>query len=88
MKVSSLGFTTQCERCHWRYPTRLLSPMQTSKGATGDICGICALAVSNEVHGITREKFTGQYAEHLRQEAIQWRERHPDLAPAPSGEKS
>lgn len=73
--------TTQCERCHWRYPARLLSPMQTSKGNTGDICGICALEVSNEVLGFKREHFTGEYAEQLRQSAISWRRRHPDMQP-------
>lgn len=73
--------TTACERCKWRYPARLLSSMTTSKGDTGEICGICALAVSNEVHGIQRTEFTGQWAEHLRQEAIEWRKRHPDMGP-------
>jgi hypothetical protein len=75
--------TTKCERCHWTYPIRLLSAMKTSKGDTGEICGICALALKNEVHGTHDEHFNGQWAEHLRMEAISWRRRHPDMGPAP-----
>jgi hypothetical protein len=73
--------STKCESCHWRYPMALLSPYHSSAGNVGPVCGICALLMSNKDLGIERLKFTGPHAEHLRQMALTWRERHPDLAP-------
>lgn len=35
-----------------------------------DLCGICALEITNHIHGIKRKKFGGEMAESLRQEAI------------------
>jgi hypothetical protein len=73
--------TNQCEECRWLYPFTYLAPLITSKGRTGDVCGICALVLSNRALGIERTEFTGRMAEHLRLMALNWRRRHPDLKP-------
>jgi hypothetical protein len=75
--------STKCESCHWRYPHSMLSPYHSSAGNLGPVCGICALLLSNRDLGMERTHFTGQFAEHMRQMALTWRERHPDLGPKP-----
>jgi hypothetical protein len=45
------------------------------------MCGICALAVSNHIHGINRDKFTGAGAEFMRQSAIAFRKFNPEKGP-------
>lgn len=65
----------KCEECNYNYPSRLLSPMQSSKGNTGPICGICALELSNKVLSLKRDKFNGPRAESMRLEALKYRER-------------
>jgi hypothetical protein len=70
-----------CRNCGWTYPTYYLAPMRSSAGDVNDVCGICALILSNKVLGLERTQFSGQMAEHLRGMAISWRKNHPDLAP-------
>jgi hypothetical protein len=36
-------------------------------------CGICALELSNTIHGINRKKLNGPIAESMRLKAIEWR---------------
>jgi hypothetical protein len=45
------------------------------------VCGICALEVRNELHGLTDKKFDSPMAEHMRQLAVKWRKKHADLKP-------
>jgi hypothetical protein len=73
--------TNLCAECGWPYPFTYLAPLHTSKGTTGDVCGICALVLSNQALGIERTEFTGRMAEHLRLMALSWRRRHADLKP-------
>jgi hypothetical protein len=65
----------QCGKCGVRYPEDLLSPFQSSRGGTLPVCGVCALELSNEIHGVKRERFDGERAEAMRQEALAWREK-------------
>jgi hypothetical protein len=63
----------KCARCKINYPAAILNPVHTDKGVTGEVCGICALEMSNEIHGIHRKRFDGEVAEHMRQQALAWR---------------
>ena len=67
---------TKCGHCKVKYPDELLSPMFTNKGITEDVCGICALALSNEALGINRKEFNGEIAEQMRLDAIEFRKKH------------
>lgn len=73
--------TEKCGECKWPYPDWYMSQMATNEGYTKPICGICALRLINEAHGIHRKAFTGEYAESMRQMALTWRETHKDLEP-------
>jgi len=72
---------TRCPECKWEYPENLLNSMFVNGGHTPPICGQCALEISNRTHGISRKKFDGPIAEHMRQLAIRWRKRNPKRAP-------
>ena len=65
---------TRCSRCQWKYPDELLHTQTTHLGTTHNVCGICALVVSNELMSEKRDKFDGPKAEELRQAAITWRQ--------------
>jgi protein-arginine kinase activator protein McsA len=69
----------KCDECHWDYPQFLLSAFVTNKETLSRklVCGICALQLSNQLHGDNRVKFTGSEAERLRLRAINWRKQHP-----------
>lgn len=65
----------KCTVCKIKYPSEILSPafgLETK----GVICGICALQLSNELHGDNRIEFNGETAEDFRLEAIEWRKKH------------
>ena len=64
---------TQCNACKWEYPDGYTAPLLTTEGSMAEICGICALEISNKLHGINRKKFDGQRAEEMRQDAIAYR---------------
>lgn len=75
-----------CGECKWKYPAEILNPMfiatpETGGGYTADICGLCALEISNRVSGVTRKRFHGVMAEQLRQDAFHWRKKHPECKP-------
>lgn len=65
----------KCNKCEVSYPDDYLSPIITSQGSVGQVCGICALEISNEALGIKRNKFNGEMAEEARQDAIAWRQK-------------
>lgn len=65
----------KCGNCGVVYPNGYTSPMHTGDGSTDNICGICALELSNAYHGVIRKKFDGTMAEELRQNAIAWRKK-------------
>lgn len=67
---------TRCSRCRWNYPDELVTTFVSSFG-NAEVCGICALALSNQLHGDNRKKFHGQLAEEKRLDAIDWRKKHP-----------
>lgn len=71
----------KCTSCQWEYPDHLLNPLMTSHGMVGQVCGICALAISNDMLGIKRKKFDGENAEELRLEAVAWRKKHANKKP-------
>lgn len=68
----------KCDICDWDYPSDYLAPFDASTLSVPRCCGICALVLSNQVHGTTRKKFDGSMAEDMRQRAIEWRKSdHP-----------
>ena len=73
-----------CDGCGWRYPVEILSVFVSDKANTKPICGVCALARSNEIHGITRRRFDGEMAEDFRQDTLAFRREHPEYAPKPT----
>jgi len=65
----------KCGRCGVEYPPEILSPMIGAL-ITSPVCGICALAMRNAIHGDNRQQFSeGSHAEWNRLEALDWRER-------------
>jgi hypothetical protein len=64
----------KCNRCKLWYPDGYTSPVIGILGINcGGVCGICALDITNEILGVEREKFNGEQAENMRQNAILWR---------------
>lgn len=58
-----------CEKCKTDYPVHLINCMYVT-GCHLDVCPICALAISNEVHGMERENFAkGSLAQAMLEEA-------------------
>lgn len=79
----------KCGNCGWNYPSVLLSRMFiASEGYTNPICGICALEVTNKIHGVTLNKFTGEMAEEIHQLAIKHRKHNPEDAPNANPEEN
>jgi len=69
----------KCAKCKINYPKELVSAMASFVNGRmhyQNLCGICALAASNRIHGIHRRRFTGMMAEQMRQEAIKFRKEH------------
>jgi len=66
-----------CPRCRVEYPSDLLAPFfPPPPGLPAQrVCGICALELTNEVHGTERTEFHGQQSEWMRLDAIAWRRR-------------
>ena len=60
-----------CSHCKRSIPQEYLSPLVSNYGNSQEICGICALALSNRELGIDRKCFKGEIAESLRQFAIE-----------------
>lgn len=70
-----------CARCKWPYPDGYTNPMFVNGGYV-EVCGICGLAITNEVHGTRETRFRGAMAELARKRAVAWRERHPNAQPS------
>jgi len=69
-----------CTMCLWNYPEGLVNPLITPV-ASVDLCGICALELSNELHGIRRKQFDGPKAEEIRLGCVKWRKDNADQKP-------
>ena len=69
----------KCDICKIEYPSDILSPLYSSKEVnTRMLCGICALAEINKVHGINRTQFSpGSRAEGCRKAALRIRDKKP-----------
>lgn len=76
-----------CTRCRLPYPAELVTATCVN-GAYVNVCGICALDISNELHGDNRTEFHGEIAEWMRQDALDWRRRHPNAQPVGAGKVS
>lgn len=66
----------KCTQCKWDYPEEILSPMCVGDQTVGPLCGICALELSNVIHGEQhgiRTQFDGPAAERCRQLALRYR---------------
>ena len=62
---------SQCTNCKRKIPVEFLSPLVTSEdGTTEVVCGVCGLELMNKFAGDNREKFDGEGAEQMRQNAI------------------
>jgi len=74
-----------CSECRLPYPEHLLQPLMHGGHLTKEVCGICALDLTNEIHGTMLRRFAGPIAEEYRQMALAWRRRHPraEKLPAP-----
>jgi len=66
--------STLCDHCKIDYPDDLVSAFRSSNG-NFMLCGICALAAKNAVHGTNFKKFNGEITESLRQRAIAFRKK-------------
>lgn len=73
-----------CEVCKWKYPDNILNEMTGFKDnpiRLANVCGICALQITNDTYGMNRIRFDGPIAEHCRQMAIKWRKYQLHHAP-------
>lgn len=71
-----------CTHCRLPYPDELLSDFVTPNGRAR-VCGVCALDLTNALHGTKMKRFHGEGAEFMRQEALEWRRRHPKAQAVP-----
>ena len=60
----------KCGECNRTVPDGYLQPLVTSAGRTADICAVCALRITNLMHGVQRDKFTGTMAEQMRVDTV------------------
>lgn len=67
-----------CARCSVPYPDWYLHRFIGSL-VTGDVCGVCALEITNAVHGVKRRSFRGEMANEALWLAREWRRQHPVL---------
>lgn len=72
-----------CGRCGLPYPSDMLNPVVGDALIKTPVCGICALAMVNAVHGTKMKRFHGELAEEFRERAIAWRKKHPKAQPVP-----
>lgn len=68
--------TDTCTRCKVAYPdVGYVTNMFTSTHGYLHVCGICALEITNELHGTNMKQFRGEMAEQMRQDCIAYRQR-------------
>jgi len=63
----------KCGNCKVDYPEEILNYLDLNGKLVRDCCGICALELSNKLHGFDRKQFTGEMAERFRMQAIEHR---------------
>lgn len=68
----------ECSECKWNYLDYMVNPFITSARLYPPVCGICALELTNKLHGTDFTNFTGKGAEKSRQDALKWRKSHPE----------
>lgn len=65
----------KCEDCKRKFPDHLISPLTIGRdGASTSkyCCPICALKLTNEIHGINETEFQGEIAQSMLVEAKQF----------------
>lgn len=67
-----MSATATCHDCQIEYPDELVVPYFDGQTYT-PVCGICALARVNKLHGTQTRRFHGQAADALRLAAIRFR---------------
>jgi len=55
----------KCRKCKRTPQEGALSPLFIDGGYTPPICAVCALAMTNQFHGIKRGEFTGTMAQQM-----------------------
>ena len=68
MKDTSGPSKDRCLNCGIKFPEHLIQPMVGS-GFSLMMCPICALEVSNKMHGLNRNEFNGEIANQYLKEA-------------------
>ena len=68
----------ECVRCAVPYPEWYLHSVIGSL-VTGAVCGVCALDITNAVHGVKRRSFQGEMANEALELAREWRRKNPVL---------
>jgi len=58
----------KCNECERKFPEHLIQPL-FAKGTYTPMCPICALRITNEIHGINRKEFHGTMANQYLKEA-------------------
>jgi len=66
-----------CVECLEEFPDKILSPIIIiGKGDTGPVCGVCALKIRNETHGLHPDTpFQGEVASWMYDEAKKIKDR-------------
>ena len=68
----------KCERCEIDYPNHLVRPLIMGRLGQSlqsvDVCGICALEIVNELHGLNDSQFHAHGAETVRRACVKWRQ--------------
>jgi hypothetical protein len=64
-----------CELCEKEIPDKFLSQMACG-GGYALVDPECALAITNEIHGIKLKKFKGECAQQLLEDFRKWRRKN------------
>jgi hypothetical protein len=62
---------SKCSKCKRTIPADLLAPVFTNEGVSHNVCGLCALEISNEILGIDRLGFEGEQAQQMLEAAAE-----------------
>ena len=57
-----------CQECKRSFSDELIQPLYY-KGTYTPMCPLCALAITNKIHGMNRKKFAGTMANELLEQA-------------------
>lgn len=64
----------KCQRCKIKFPDDLIQPLFSNLGNIL-CCPICALEITDTIHGINRTKFDGDNANILLKKALKFKEK-------------